>query len=66
MKKSLEFIDELILIEKLRDAEWIREQKENNPDFKTVGEGAMVFHLKALKELVQSEYSDIVSLKRDT
>jgi hypothetical protein len=64
MNKSLKFIDELIEIEKLRDIEWQKEQKNKGPKFNNSGDCAMVFHLKELKKLVEQEHFEIMSFKQ--
>lgn len=62
MKKSLKLIDDLIVASQIEDKE--RQKARANKETKVygidIGESFMTFHLKALKDLVISEYNETV------
>ena len=51
---ALNLIDQLLSLDKKNDKEFIRLKKIEDKDFKHSGESAIAFHLKILKELVES------------
>jgi len=52
-KTALELADQIIILENIDDKELKALKKEKDPTFKTTGESAVSFHIKALKELIE-------------
>jgi hypothetical protein len=57
MKKSLAFLDELIKIEELRDAQWKKEMVKQNKSSQISGDSMMIYHLKNLRQLIEIEFA---------
>jgi hypothetical protein len=55
MKKSLEFIDELIKLEEQRDIEYRKQQIALNKASNALGKSIFLFYLEELKKLVIEE-----------
>lgn len=55
MKRSIELIDQLIVMAEKQDGAWKEIHQKMNKSTQTLGEGSIVFHLKALRELIVEE-----------
>lgn len=60
MKKSLKMLDDIIEIEKARDAEYIKFCHSVHKSARTIGQmGVLEMHLRNLKELIEQEAKEI-------
>jgi hypothetical protein len=55
MRQSIQLLDEIIQMEQARDAAYKKAMRDANKLLKSDGESQMLFHLKALKELLDKE-----------
>jgi hypothetical protein len=58
MERSIELINQLIALEEERDRQHKIWAIKNHKASQSVGESAMLFHLKSLKELVELEFKE--------
>ena len=66
MERSIALIDDLIEIEKARDIEFKKLALQANRESLAVGDSAMIYHLKNLKELIQVEYTQkLLGIRND-
>jgi len=54
MKEILDFVDQLIEVEKKRDAEYREFCHSVHKDSKAIGESIMIYHLETLKEMLEN------------
>jgi hypothetical protein len=55
MKRSLELVSQLIVIAEERDKAWKELHRKLNKASQSIGEDAITFHLRRLKELLEEE-----------
>lgn len=55
MKRSLELVSQLIVIAEEKDRAWRELHRKLNKSSQSIGEDAITFHLRRLKELLEEE-----------
>lgn len=66
MKRSLELISQLIVIAEEKDRLWRELHRKLNKSSQSIGEDAITFHLRRLKELLEEESKPTFQIPSDT